>query len=140
MPWRERHIENKKRHEAEELKKTHKWTSFFSILVKKVADAIASDASLSFLLVENSADAVGVTLFLKNGKEATVGSIVRTGIGATTEGKADFDLESIPNDFNLFGGITYHLREKCIRLGTSHFQNLTVALKQSAIARSGSFL
>lgn len=132
---RAKELEKKKRHEAEELKKTHKLTSFFPVLEKDATGATATDDSPSISQVDrDGATATDDPLLLE---EAPVGPAVEAGLAVTVEGRADTASVTIPNDVGLFGDITDHLREMCIGLGTSHFRNLADSYPETKRDYSG---
>ena len=113
---RAKELEKKKRRKAEELKKTHKLTSFFSVLGK---DASSGDSDDSTLIPHVDGQVVTGTNELISG-----GADIEPQPAVSVEDRTDTISVSIPNDVGLFSDITDHIRELCIGLGASHFRNL----------------
>ena len=136
---RTKELEEKKRHEGEELKKTHKLTSFFPVLEKDVSSATATDDLPSTSQVDrDGATATNDPLLLE---EAPVKLVDEDGMAVTVEGRANtasVRSETISNDVGLFDTtITDHLREICGGLGTSHFRNLADSYPETKRDYSG---
>jgi len=110
--WEQAKELEKKRDEADQLKKTHKVTSFLSVLKNDATGATTTTTT------DDSPSVSEVD------RDEEVRIAVEAGLADTVEGRAKPASGTIPDDVGFLGDIMDHLREMCISLGASHFRHL----------------